>query len=221
MQFRNIVFATNEIYHIYNRSIAKEQIFNSAFLLKQIFEVINYYRYPQHLRYSELKKLNKKTQQDYLEKINQLQPLVEIYSFAFMPNHYHILLKQTQQDGIKQFISIVQNSYAKYFNKRLDRQGSLFQSPFKGKWIETDEQFLHVSRYIHLNPVTSFRITSDKLFSYRFTSFPDYYQSLHTTWVNTEPILKMFSSREQYCQFVLDQADYQKTLAKIKDTVIE
>lgn len=219
--YRNVVFANDEIYHIYNRSVGRESIFTSLFQLKHILETIDYYRYPQILRLSEFKKLKLEAKQLYISNIEKRGPLVEIYVFSFMPNHYHILLKQTHEGGIRQFISVLQNSYAKYFNTKYDRHGSLFQSPFKGRWIESDEQFLHVSRYIHLNHVTSFIITFEKLLDYQYSSFPDYIGNKKRQWLNTDLIIGMIGSKEYYKKFVEDQVDYQRTLASIKNEIIE
>jgi putative transposase len=221
MQQRKVVLAKDEIYHIYNRSIAKEQIFTSLSQLNHMFETIDYYRYPQILRYSEFRKLTNEAKQIYQYNMEQKNPLVEIFTFSFMPNHFHILLRQTEENGIKQFISILQNSYAKYFNTRYHRQGGLFQSPFQARWIETDEQFIHVSRYIHLNHVTSYIIPIEKLANYQYSSYSSYLGISNTTWLNSKPILGFFSSTEKYKQFVEDQVDYQRTLAKFRDITIE
>jgi putative transposase len=221
MQVRKTVFATKEIYHIFNRSIGREQIFITMSQLNHIIETVEFYRFPQTIRLSEYKKLNKEAKEVYLFQVQQRDPLVEIYAFSFMPNHYHFLLRQTAENGIKRFISLIQNSYAKYFNTRYERHGSLFQSPFQGKWIENDEQLLHVSRYIHLNHVTAYIITFEQLLTYPYCSLPLYLCNTTISWVNTELILDMFSSREAYRSFVEDQIDYQRTLAKIKDVTLE
>ena len=216
MYTRKTVLATNEIYHIYNRSTANEQIITNLAQLNQITQTINYYRFPHTLKLSDFRKLNDKAKSIYLYKIEQQNPLVETYAFAFMPNHFHLLVKQLADNGITKFISTIQNSYAKYFNTRYDRHGSLFQNPFQAKWIESDEQFIHVSRYIHLNPVTAYIIAFNKLISYPFTSFAEYGREKQLTWLNTNYLLNMFDSNTQYQKFVEDQVDYQRTLANIK-----
>ena len=96
------------------------------------------------------------------------------------------LVKQLEENGITRFISNFQNSYAKYYNLKNDREGALFKNQFKGKWIESDEQFLHVSRYIHLNPVTAYMISPDQLDTNPWTSFSSYIHEKAVSFINTD-----------------------------------
>lgn len=217
MPRRNIVFANNEIYHVFNRSIAKENIFSSRINLRKALEIVEFYRFPQRLRLSRVKMLPEGLKNEYFRALQQIPCLVEIYSFAFMPNHYHFLLKQLQKNGINRFISNFQNSFAKVFNLRVSREGSLFQHTFKAKRVETDEEYLHISRYIHLNPVTAYLIEFKDLADYLWTSFPAYVKGDKNSFVNTEFLLNFFQTKERYIDFVADQVDYQRGLALIKD----
>ena len=221
MPKRKVVLATNEIYHIYNRSIARELIFTSLGNLTRALEAIEFYRFAQEMRLSQFKSLRKEIKESYLFDLKKKKPLIEIYAFALMPNHYHFLLKQTQEKGIVQFTSNFQNSFAKYFNIKNDRNGALFQNAFKGVHVQNDEQFIHVSRYIHLNPVTSYIIEFENLSSYPWTSFSQYANSGGSEIVETKFLLKMFSLKNSYIKFVADQVDYQRNLAKIKDIILE
>lgn len=221
MPQRAVVFANNEIYHVFNRSIAREEIFSSKTNLNKILEIVEYYRFPQKLRLSKFKSLPVSLKEEYLEGLKNIAPLVEIYTFAFMPNHFHFLLKQLQDKGISKFISNLQNSFAKVFNLKNDRNGALFQNSFKAKRIVYDEQFIHVSRYIHLNPVTAYLIEFDQLADYEWTSFPAYAKGKSISFLNTEFLLKMFGTREKYVKFVSDQVDYQRKLAFIKGLILE
>jgi putative transposase len=221
MPSRSVVFANNQIYHVFNRSVGKEPLFTSLFHQRWIKELINYYRYPQTLRFSQFKLMNKDAKNTYLFTMRNKQQLIEIYAFAFMPNHYHFLLKQLSDDGIIRFISNIQNSYAKSYNLKNERKGTLFQNSFQAKWIETDEQFIHISRYIHLNPVTAYIINFEKLATYPFTSFADYILKQGTPWLNKSFLLSMFKSQPEYQTFVADQVDYQQTLAALKDQIID
>lgn len=40
-----------------------------------------------------------------------------------------------------------------YFNKKYDRTGTLFENRYKAILIDSDSYFLHLTRYIHLNPI--------------------------------------------------------------------
>jgi putative transposase len=138
-----------------------------------------------------------------------------------MPNHFHFLLKQTKDSGIKEFIRLMGNSYAKYFNAKYRRKGSLFESRFKAVRIETDEQLFHVSRYIHLNPYSGFVVkTLNQLIIYPFSSLPEYLSKTNNV-CHQEHLWGQFSSPAKYKQFILDQADYQRTLQGIKHQLME
>ncbi len=81
------------------------------------------------------------------------EPLVEIHGWCLMENHYHLLLSETEEGGIPKFLMKLNVGYAKYFNKRHKRSGTLFQSRTKKILIEKDAHFLHILNYIHLNPL--------------------------------------------------------------------
>ena len=221
MPQRNVVLAANEVYHVFNRSIAKAPLFSTKWNLNKVLEIAEFYMYPQVLRLSKLRLLPPDAKKEYIAVYRKKKPLVEIYSFAFMPNHYHFLLKQFSDNGISRFISNVQNSFAKIYNLKNDRNGALFQNSFKAKRAETEEQFLHISRYIHLNPVTSYIIEFKNLETYPYTSFPYYAGENSNLTVNIEVILGLIGSKENYTQFVSDQVEYQRELALIKDLIIE
>lgn len=213
--------ATDEIYHVFNRSVGSEEIFTLRRVLEHALNIIDYYRFPQKLRYSKFKTLPVELKKDYLSSMRKLVPLVEIYSFALMPNHYHFLLKQIQENGIYRFISNFQNSFAKYFNLKNNRHGTLFQNAFKAKRVETDEELMHVSRYIHLNSVTSYLVELHGLSTYPWSSFSWYTDESKNRFAQTKLLLGRFKSKEKYLKFVFDQADYQRKLGLIKRLIFE
>lgn len=221
MPRRSQILATKEIYHVFNRSVGNEEILSQKRNLSRVFKLIDYYRFPQKIRHSKFKSLKEEFKKDYLSNMRKQSPLVEIFAFALMPNHYHFLLKQLRDRGIYRFISNFQNSFAKYFNLKNNRHGALFQNAFKAKRIETDEEFTHLSRYIHLNPVTSYLIEFVQLSTYPWTSFSWYVDEKINQFVNTEGLTGLFESRKKYLKFVADQADYQRKLQFIKRLIIE
>lgn len=141
-----------------------------------------------------LKELEKK------KRLEEARPLVDILAFALMPNHFHLLLRQIIEGGIALFTQRLSNSYAKYFNTKHERIGPLFQGVYKSILIETDEQLLHVSRYIHLNPTelvsTKRKAIISFLRHYSWSSYPAYLGLQNNgleKLINKEPILGYFN----------------------------
>ena len=218
------ILSTGEIYHLFNRSIGKEIIFSSERYLYKILQIVDYYRFNQRLKYSEFSRLNAGLQQNYLSSIISQLPLIEIYVFSFMPNHYHFLAKQLQDKGISKFLSNIQNSFAKNYNFINNRHGSLFDHNFKAKRITNNEEFIHVSRYIHLNHVTAGLIEFEQLLTYPWTSLPYYLASGNregSGLVNTKPMLNYFKTPEKYLKFLKDNVEYQRKLNSIKKLLLD
>lgn len=215
------ILATGEIYHIFNRTINNEGAFVGNREFNRLMDLVNFYRYSQEMKLSRFNVLNSPDKDKYLLTLKSIVPLTEIYSFSFMPNHYRFLLRQLTDGGIKGFVSNFQNGFAKYYNLKNNRDGGLFKSTFRSKRIVTEEVAIHISRYIHLNPVTSYLIGINKIGEYVRTSFPYYLKSQSNHFINTEFITKLAGSSKKYEKFVYDQANYQRTLHKIKDQLLE
>lgn len=221
MPYRRLVLADNEVYHIFNRSVANEQVFSKKKDLERAISLFDYYRYFSIMRYSFFIRLDEKFQETAKKRIRSLPPLVEILSFTLMPNHYHLLVKQLKDNGVSIFVSNFQNSFARYFNTKNQRKGSLFCEMFKAVWIESNEQLIHTSRYIHLNPVSGYLMEVDRLVNYPYTSFAHYSGRMKYDFVSTDLVLSSFKDKEAYKQFVFNQADYQRSLEKIKHLLFE
>lgn len=219
MTFVRPIINTGGFYHVYNKSIADTLIFNKNTLFK-ILEITDFYRFKQQMKLSKFKLLSYPSQQIYLQSVKKI-PLIDIYAFSFMPNHFHFLIKQLQENGIRQFISNFQNSFAKSFNLINNRLGSLFLNSFKLKQINTEEEFIHVVRYIHLNLVTSYIIDFEKLKNYPFTSFPWYLNKKLNRFINTDIIMNHFPVKENFIKFHHDQVDYQRKLRDIKKLLLD
>lgn len=147
---------------------------------------------------------------------------VEINAYCLMPNHYHLLVKQTKDNGIFNFVRRLSSSCSHYFNKKNERKGGLFEGRFKAVRVETNGQLLHLSRYIHLNPYSSFLVNDLRsLLDYSFSSLPEYLGRTETSICQKGTILNQFPNPEDYKKFVLDQADYQRSLEEIKHQLLE
>lgn len=213
-----------EIYHVFNRGIALQPIFYNKRDYQRLLRTFVYYQNCEPpIKFSRFLLFSREERYRYFKKSREEGNfLVEIICFCFMPNHLHFLLKQLIDGGISKFMSNVTNSYTRYLNTKNKRVGPFFQGKFEAVRVESDAQLLHVSRYIHLNPLTSYVVKDEKqLENYAFSSFPEYLGKTQENICQKEIILEQFKSKEAYKRFVLDQADYQRKLARIKHLVIE
>lgn len=223
MPGRPTPLVTGEIYHVFNRGIDHRPTFTTRGELGRAIDVITYYRFVSPpMRLSKFLKVSNEERDIIMSKMfTKGEKLIDILSFCLMPNHFHFLLKQIANNGISRFASNLENSYTRYFNTRHERTGPLFLDQFKAVRIETDEQLLHVSRYIYLNPYTSYVVKDfESLKKYPWSSFPEYLEEREGI-CEKETILAFFKTRKQYERFVFDQTDYQRKLHAIQHLLLE
>lgn len=224
MPGRKVPLVTNQFYHVLNRGIGSQPIFLNKRDSQRMWESVFYYQNQKPaLSYSHFLRLPTKQRAEFFERLQeQSNFLVEIIALCFLPNHFHLLLKQIKDNGISLFMANLCNSYTRYFNTKNDRTGHLFQGKFKAVMIETDEQLLHISRYIHLNPYSSYLVKDLKELSiYPYSSLSEYLGLSSTYFFQKKIILAQFKNISAYKKFVFDQADYQRSLQQIKHLALE
>lgn len=176
-------FENGQFYHIYNRGVEKRQVFlDKKDYMRCIHDFFEFNDTASAGRFS-VKRLSE-VEPRKVQKRRKM--LVKIHCFCLMPNHYHLLLEQTQDGGIVQFMKKFGTGYTMYFNKKYDRVGPLFQGRFRAVLLDDDSYLMHLSRYIHLNPVElvephwkkngvkNWDKTNKFLESYRWSSYLDY-----------------------------------------------
>lgn len=213
MPGRTQSLVTGEIYHIFNRGSEKRDTFLQPRDYERFRKTFYYYQFS-----------DKKPKFSFLNKaeLNSLKPIssekyVEIISYCLMPNHFHFLLKQLKDSGISKFFQQLCNSYSKYFNLKYGRVGPLWQNRFKAVLIENDEQLIHVSRYIHLNPIVSGLLKH--LDKYPWSSYQEYLNM--PVICSPRIVLDLFESRENYKEFVMSQIDYGTELEILKHHILD
>lgn len=209
MPFRRIILATGEAYHIFNRSIQEIPIFKKKREINNFLMAMNFYLNSNPpVKFS----VYRQTKKNY--SIDTPSPLVKIIAFCLMPTHFHFILLQNQDNGIKVYLQKLINSYSHYFNLRNKRKGPLFEGRFRVVRLETEDQLLHLTRYIHLNPVTAYLVNHPK--DYPYSSFSAYLGEK-----NFLPIETSMVSSQKYEEFVLARKDYQRKLDEIKHLLLE
>ena len=169
-------------------------------------------------RFSQFKKLEILTQKAIANELREMNnELVEVVAFCLMPTHIHLLLKQIQDEGVTKFMSKLLNSYSKFFNIQHKRSGPLWASEFKNVLVRTDEQLLHLTRYIHLNPTSASIVDNPE--DWEYSSYQEYLSPDAQGICCTEGLFNL--KPKQYKDFVDDRKSYQKELAIIKRQLID
>ncbi|MBI2590980.1 MAG: transposase [Candidatus Blackburnbacteria bacterium] len=210
MPGRKIPLVNGEFYHIINRGSDNRKIFLTERDYKRFLSALFYYQY----HGPKPKFSNLSAQKLQLWKPKEEDKLVNIICYCLMSNHIHLLVQQLKDDGISIFMSQLCNSYTKYFNTKHKRIGPLLQGRFKSVLVGDDYQLLHVSRYIHINPVVARMVI--RLEDYTWSSFAQYVGSVNG-FCTPKKIMEQFKSPQEYKKILEDQIGYGETLETIKN----
>ncbi|MCX5782646.1 MAG: transposase [Elusimicrobia bacterium] len=217
---RKDLLVTDQIYHVFSRSIAGFKIFNSEADHSRIIQLLQYYKKAEpNIRFSRFNKLIKKNKIDFQQLHSEKENLIDIVAYCIMPPHLHLVLKQRKKSGISIFMNNILNSYTRFFNTKHQRKGPLWESRFKNVLVETNEYLLHLTRYMHLNPVTSGLVDAAEL--WESSSYKEY-----LSLVDKDNLICNFSnlidiSPKEYKIFVEERTDYQRELQKIKNLMLD
>ncbi len=157
---RKVQFEEGKIYHIFNRGVAKSSICR---------EDADFWRFLQGLCLFndknsvsnilwQLEKTRGRLTLNVLKNYiitegKERKPLVRIIAYCVMNNHYHLLVEEIQEGGAIKFMHKLNMGYAKYFNNKYDRVGSLWQGRFKNVLVEDERYLQYLLVYINiLNP---------------------------------------------------------------------
>jgi len=202
-------------YHVFNKSISGFKIFLNNHEYERMINTFKYYQFEnEYLAFSEFKSLKHADNSRFDD-----DKIVKIVAYCLMPTHIHLVLTQLKDDGISKFMRRVSNSYSRYFNIKHKRKGPLWQGRFRNVLVENDEQLQHLTRYVHLNPVTANIVKRPE--DWKASSYLEYvsedglngYLCAYMDVLDIDPV--------QYRKFVENRIDYQKQLGRIKRLILE
>lgn len=96
----------------------------------------------------------------------------KMYSLVLTPTESHLLIEPSQQFTISQIMHDVNANYTKYYNKKYEKKGHLFEERFKAVLIEKDGNLLEMTRFIHRIALKEAPLTQLK--DCRWSSYPSY-----------------------------------------------
>jgi putative transposase len=78
---------------------------------------------------------------------------VTLHAFVLMTTHYHLIVTPTSVAGLPKMMKALDGGYVRYFNKRHERIGTLWNGRYRGLPLEDERYWLTCLRYIEQNPV--------------------------------------------------------------------
>jgi len=216
MPAKNVVkeYEDDAYYHLYNRGINKNNIFEDASDYKTFLSYLKLYLTPTNLQGETLKVSPSRKLKNYSSQINLL-------CYCLMPNHFHLLIFQKDLSNINYFMRSLGTKYSMYFNRKYKRVGTIFQGVYKAVRITKEEQLIYLTKYIHRNPVDILPSRRD-LEGYKYSSYGNYLGLFKQSWVKTDEILSYFSKDNisaSYKNFIeeIDESD----ILRIKEVVLD
>lgn len=226
MPARNSVkeFVSDAYYHVYNRGVEKRVIFMDDQDYGVFLSYVKTYLLPKDTKTLSSILIDpdvpwvKKDQALKLLRMNNFAEEIMLISYCLMPNHFHLLVKQKGERSLDQFMNSLCTRYSMYFNRKHKRVGVLFQDVYKAVRVTSEEQLLHLTRYIHRNPL----LQGVPLQRFVHSSYQDYLGLRKTPWITKGVILDYFNKNGQganlYSAFV-EGSDERPDL--LRDTAID
>jgi len=94
-----------------------------------------------------------------------------VHAYCLMGNHYHLLVS-TPNGNLQRAMRHLGGVYTQFYNRSNGTDGALFRGRYKAILVDSDEYLLHLSKYIHLNPIEANMV--DDLSAYPWSSYPAY-----------------------------------------------
>lgn len=212
-------------YHLYNRGVNKRLIFKEQKDYSTFLSYLQFYLSPPPDLRGDLRGDSSQVKISPSKVLKNYAGEIELLAYCLMPNHFHLMIKQTSEFGINHFMRSLCTKYARYFNTRYRRVGHLFQDTYKAVRIKNEYQFTYLTKYIHRNPLDlpAFKPTCEetprRLVDYKYSSYGNYLHLFEQNWVSTADILSYFSQtnhRLTYQNFVEEpESDDVARIAKI------
>lgn len=219
---RNLIFSPGEYYHVFNRGVEKRPIFTEKRDYARAQSTIFYYRYSlPPAKFSKFLQTPRDQKPQLNKSLLKSPKDVTLLAYCLMPNHFHFLLRQESDNGTPHFVSKFSNSYTKYFNTKHTRVGPLLQGTFKAVHVESEEQLIHLSRYIHINPVVSPLIKKESLSTYSWSSLHEYLDPTDNNLTDPTIVLSIFPTTSKYLEFCQNHLAYAEELERIKHLTID
>lgn len=191
MPSRRVQFAKGEYYHIFNRGVGRGAIYRDDV--------------------------------DYMEFLRRLKQNagrydIRIIAYCLIPNHFHLLVRQDETASAGTMVQYISNGYAQWFNRRHQRNGTLFQGRFEAIHVDEDGYLRHLCRYIHGNPVRHGIAMQPALWDY--SNYRDWVGLRPGTLVDHQFVINFFGTAAAYTRYLMDYLTHNRDVPEKLQTYL-
>ncbi|MDN3017877.1 transposase [Paenibacillus sp. BSR1-1] len=140
-----------------------------------------------------------------VEETRKQYPFI-LHSFCLMTNHTHLQI-ETLESPLSIIMKNLNTKYAKFFNKKYDYSGHVFEKRYGAELLNSPEYEIDVSKYIHLNPVSAGMVNLPE--EYPWSSYRAYIDLKGIPLIEPQPILSYFPhpQTQHYQQYMKSRWD--------------
>jgi putative transposase len=169
MRLKAEEFVSGQYYHVYNHSVADQILFKDEEDYHKCLSIVK--RYYNAIDYS-------------------------IIAYCLMPNHFHFLLYQKNNIPFYRHFEHLWYSYTCFYNKKYQRQGTLFAGKLQHIGIREEAYLLRLCAYIHLNPVKASLVKLPE--EWQWSNYQEWIVQRNGSLIDREQIKLFFASPEEY-----------------------
>jgi putative transposase len=103
-------------------------------------------------------------------KESLLKSKCKLHAYVIMKNHLHLLLTPSDKEQLVIFMQSMANRYARYFNTKHKRTGTIWEGRVKSCLIDSEAYLFVLYKYIEMNPIKAGMVKNLK--NYRWSSYP-------------------------------------------------
>lgn len=148
---RKTEFVPGKYYHIYNHSVEGIEAFKLESDFKRALVCLVTFNNDRNSPTNLSRFVKNPTNLVKKYSPDTRDPLVEIVAYTFLPTHYHLFIREVTKKGTSRFMHRFSKGYARYFNLKNQRTGSLWKKTFNANLIDNESYFSHIISYVHLN----------------------------------------------------------------------
>ncbi len=196
------------IYHIYGRSWEGREVFKDDEDYKMFLRWMKKYLLPVKMGAMT----GYKTERPYRLKRKlemNLADEIEVWAYCLMPDHFHLLVKQSGERGMSKLMRRVMTGFVMDYNRKYKRRGMLWDGTYRAAAVG-EEEAVEVTRQIHLNPVSRTvrrygpveTVTGSAPGEYLYSSYRSYTGEEKEDGVKTEKVLELAGGKQKYRELV-------------------